>query len=332
VLIDDVLPLVPFAIIAGIALARQRWWPALVTAAVIALAWAVAPVADWCALAFGALIGEPGHLGALPYLHDVATRLVPSAVAAALVLWRLSLDLRLRRGVIAVAAVLTTIAAHIAWKHVFAIDSHEDFVAYGLAERTCWELLLAAIAAGAWRFGQRGLAIGLGVASFAHFLWFTLLLHDPLLVDQAGPAWLIPAYASAFALLWWSDRAAPAGWPVARPRGIAMMALILLFAWTALRWIAHGPALATSGVTAAEDIARSVLALALAAAFLVWGIRRRAQDWRIASLVLMLAAVGKVFLHDAAGLDGLARIASFAALGFSLIGVGWLYARYLPGE
>ena len=44
----------------------------------------------------------------------------------------------------------------------------------------------------------------------------------------------------------------------------------------------------------------------------------------------MLAAVAKVFLSDAAGLDGLARIASFAALGFSLIGIGWLYARYLP--
>ena len=46
----------------------------------------------------------------------------------------------------------------------------------------------------------------------------------------------------------------------------------------------------------------------------------------------MLAAVGKVFIHDAAGLDGLARIASFVALGLSLIGVGWLYAKYLPGE
>ena len=44
----------------------------------------------------------------------------------------------------------------------------------------------------------------------------------------------------------------------------------------------------------------------------------------------MLATVGKVFLFDASGLDGLVRVASFAALGFSLIGVGWLYSRYLP--
>jgi len=329
-LVDDALPLVPFAMIAGIALARRRWWPALATAGLIALAWAVEPVVQWSFFALGALIGQPGYLRDLPGLHDVATRLLPPALAAVLVVWRLPLDLRIRRSAVALAAVLATIAAHVAWKHVFAIGDQPAFVAHALAERTCWELLLAAIAAAAWRLGQRGLATGLGVASVAHFAWFTLLLHDPLLVEQAGPLWLIPAYACAFALLWWSDRAAPAGWPVARPRGIAMMALILLFAWTALRWIAHGTDLATPGVTAAEDIARSVLALALAAAFLVWGIRRRAQDWRIASLVLMLAAVGKVFLHDAAGLDGLARIASFAALGFSLIGVGWLYARYLP--
>ena len=53
------------------------------------------------------------------------------------------------------------------------------------------------------------------------------------------------------------------------------------------------------------------------------------RDWRIGSLVAMLAAVAKVFLFDASGLEGLARILSFVALGFSLIGIGWLYSRYL---
>jgi uncharacterized membrane protein len=86
------------------------------------------------------------------------------------------------------------------------------------------------------------------------------------------------------------------------------------------------------GAGAGEQIARSLLALMLAGGFLWVGIRRNAREWRLASLVLMLVAVAKVFLHDAAGLDGLARIASFAALGFSLIGVGWLYSRYLPAQ
>ena len=40
--------------------------------------------------------------------------------------------------------------------------------------------------------------------------------------------------------------------------------------------------------------------------------------------------IAVLFAFDAAGLDGLMRIASLAALGFSLISVGWLYSRDLP--
>ncbi|MCB2068052.1 MAG: DUF2339 domain-containing protein, partial [Erythrobacter sp.] len=57
--------------------------------------------------------------------------------------------------------------------------------------------------------------------------------------------------------------------------------------------------------------------------------RTGSQSWRIGSLVLMLLAVLKVFLVDAAGLEGLLRVASFLALGLSLIGIGWIYARQL---
>jgi uncharacterized membrane protein len=74
------------------------------------------------------------------------------------------------------------------------------------------------------------------------------------------------------------------------------------------------------------------LAIALAVGFLLWGIRSKQRNWRIASLVLMLAAVAKVFLRDASGLEGLLRIGSFVALGFSLIGIGWLYSRQLGAE
>ncbi len=78
-----------------------------------------------------------------------------------------------------------------------------------------------------------------------------------------------------------------------------------------------------------ESIFWSVLAISLAIGWLLWGIRSAARSWRIGSLALMLAAVAKVFLIDASGLEGLLRIASFLALGFSLIGIGWLYSRFL---
>ena len=83
------------------------------------------------------------------------------------------------------------------------------------------------------------------------------------------------------------------------------------------------------GVFDAEDILRSILAIGLAIGFLLWGIRSEQRDWRIASLVLILLAVCKVFFFDASGLEGLTRIGSFVALGFSLIGIGWLYSRQL---
>jgi uncharacterized membrane protein len=65
-----------------------------------------------------------------------------------------------------------------------------------------------------------------------------------------------------------------------------------------------------------------------AIAFLAGGSRTEQRSWRIGSLLLMLAAVFKVFVIDTAGLES-RRIASFLALGASLIGIGWVYSRKL---
>jgi len=64
---------------------------------------------------------------------------------------------------------------------------------------------------------------------------------------------------------------------------------------------------------------------------LLWGIRTDKRVWR-ASLLLMLGAFAKVFLLDASGVKGLLRIASFLALSFGLIGIGWLYSRQLKSD
>ena len=96
-----------------------------------------------------------------------------------------------------------------------------------------------------------------------------------------------------------------------------------------MRQLHAGSLLPGSAVGQGEDLQRSLLGIVLAIAFLAWGARRQRRDWRIGSLVLMLLAVGKVFLVDAAGLEGLLRVASFMALGFSLIGIGWVYSRQL---
>jgi uncharacterized membrane protein len=325
------LPLVPAVGLAMLAYARRNSpiEAALAAAAMLSLGWAALPLSEWGVAGLAALAGEPMLVASLPSSLDALTRLLAPALALLAVLVLYPLDARRRRVVGGVAGLLGVIGLHILYKQLFALAGQADFVARGMAERTVWELLLAVFAFAVWRFGRQLPAVGLGILAFAHFAWFTLFVHNPLWIAQSVGPWLLPAYGIA-ALLLWSAARLDLSPGAARAREWGLMVLILFFGLSILRQIFHGPMLATAGLTEAEDIARSVLAIVAAIGFLVWGISRGERDWRVASLVLMLLAVAKVFLFDAAGLDGLLRIASFAALGFSLIGVGWLYSRYLP--
>ncbi|MEZ0242182.1 MAG: DUF2339 domain-containing protein, partial [Sphingomonas sp.] len=327
---SEYLALLPAALIAALALTGNRaTLPALGTAAALSLLWALEPLRIWLTAGGFALVGVPVYVTALPELSPLAIRIALPVLALILLLWRKPLPERVRIPAIAAAALLATITVHVLWKQLFAIADLDAFAARGLAERTLWEMLLLGAAMLAWRLGAKRIATGLGAASLLHLAWFSLGLHNPLWDMQAVGPWLVPAYGTGFGLIWLSRYVTddPAA---ARARGGAQIALILFFALSALSQFFHGNYLMSGEVSQSEDIGRSLLAIGIAIGFLQWGIRTSARDWRIASLVLMLAAVGKVFLRDAAGLDGLLRIASFAALGFSLIGVGWLYSRYLP--
>jgi uncharacterized membrane protein len=50
---------------------------------------------------------------------------------------------------------------------------------------------------------------------------------------------------------------------------------------------------------------------------------------RYASLAVLVITAAKVFLFDMAGLTGLYRVASFLGLGLSLVGIGYLYQRFV---
>ena len=221
------------------------------------------------------------------------------------------------------------------------------FAQDGMAERTIWQTAMVLAAYGvsqSWRGVQRAwIALGLIAASCAHFVWFTLVWHNPLFIEQhVGPTpianWLTLAYGAAIAGLWlayrlWQeafDQAPPR--PVALGRDVASMALITLLAYSELRQLFAGSVLISSPIEQTESLLISLLGIALAFAFLGWGSWTAKRSWRIGSLVLMLAAVVKVFLIDAAGLGGLLRIASFMALGFSLIGIGWFYSKQLARQ
>jgi uncharacterized membrane protein len=64
-------------------------------------------------------------------------------------------------------------------------------------------------------------------------------------------------------------------------------------------------------------------------ALLAIGIALHQTVIRYASLAMLLVTAGKVFLIDMSDLTGLYRVASFLGLGLSLVGIGYLYQRFV---
>jgi len=247
-----------------------------------------------------------------------------------------------RAAVLIALGTIGGIVLHSLYKQVFGITSLFQFEHYAMGERSIWQAALVLAAFGAGERLPAGLrrpvSLGLITAALLHFGWFTLILHNPLLsVQHVGPTpianWLTLAYLTAIAALWlvrvqWAK--APAVVP--HILDAATMALLSLLAYSLLRQVFAGSVLTSRAVDQTESLLISLLGIVLALGFLWWGSWRALRSWRVGSLVLMLVAVVKVFLIDAAGLEGLLRIASFMALGFSLIGIGWVYSRQLARQ
>lgn len=125
---------------------------------------------------------------------------------------------------------------------------------------------------------------------------------------------------------------------IRRPRhyviALALSGAALLFAYVTLsvRRFYHGVDISDwKGFLQSELYTYSVVWLLLGVVLLVAGYRFRSTALRIASGILVLIAVLKVFLIDMSNLEGLYRALSFAGLGFALIGIGWFYQRALLG-
>lgn len=308
---------------------------------VVAVAWALPPLAVWAAKALASLGGVPMLLDdpALS-VREVSLRLLIPAllVGGSVCLRRRLLPPLVARTALAAAALVGGVALHALYRHGFAALIGSDFISFGLGQRLLWAALLIGSGMLAARRHLDMIARSLLWAGTLHLVWYSLLLHNPLWTPQAvGGMPLLNLIAPLFLLAWFGTRESVARLPQAMPgvergREIITMMLVGGFAWASLRHAFHGTLLVEPGTSSTENILRSILILGLAIGFLLWGINRRRHDWRIASLVLMLAAVAKVFLFDASGLEGLLRIGSFVALGFSLIGIGWLYSRQLQRD
>ena len=316
---------------------RAGSWGALLA---IAGCWTLEPLVQWLTAGGAALSGQPFFSSDAIAPRDLALRVAPFALAAWVIAMRAkSLLEPVRYALLGAGTGLAVIALHSLYKLGWQVDSMLRFEWYGLGERTIWQ---AALVGGSFALARlvtsaisTPLRVGLLGAALLHFTWFTLVVHNPLYsVQHVGPTpvanWLLAAYGTAIlALVLLRKEAAELHARARQSVDIAIMVLVTLLAVSLLRQIFAGSVLTSNFIGANESLLLSLLGIALALGFLWWGSYRKERIWRIGSLVLMLGAVLKVFLIDAAGLSGLLRIASFMALGFSLIGIGWVYSRQL---
>lgn len=184
-----------------------------------------------------------------------------------------------------------------------------------------------------WR-AQQGLALLLGAV---------LILANPAF-DPDGAVAQVPvlnelllAYALPGLLAAWAARAPESAEPEGFRQALATYALAALFAWVTLEVRRSFQPLAMPLEVAppegAELYAYSFAWLAFGAALLAAGVRSGARAVRLAALAVIALTVLKAFLVDMAALTGLWRVLSFLGLGLALIGLGWVYRRFVvtPG-
>jgi uncharacterized membrane protein len=139
-------------------------------------------------------------------------------------------------------------------------------------------------------------------------------------------AYAAPAAMTGLARRWMRDvESQTAGLLV----GIA--AGVLAFAYISIE-VRHffDPTFARAGYGAdgIELYAYSFFWLLFGVALLALGFVRQAPAFRHAGMAVVCLVVGKVFLIDMAGLQGLLRVFSFLGLGAALMVLGYVYRRF----
>lgn len=214
-------------------------------------------------------------------------------------------------------------------------------LSYDLAEQSLQTVAWLAMAYG-WlrayrRSGRMALLWGwrlLAGLAAVHSPLFQLLLSNPLwsgapvgnwpLVNLLALAYLVPAF---FALAFARELRADGQRKPAVAAAVYALLLIFVYLTLEVRRSFHGPLLDVGPTGDAELLTYSVVWLAYAWTLFGGGVRTGLASLRYASLAILAVATGKVLLYDWGTLEGLFRFASFASLGFSLLGIPFLYQK-----
>ncbi|MBX3575752.1 MAG: DUF2339 domain-containing protein [Rhizobiaceae bacterium] len=183
------------------------------------------------------------------------------------------------------------------------------------------------------RFGS----LAAGVVSMAMAVIQHFLVLNPLYTDESTGTlpvfdllflgYLLPAAAAGLLALY--ARGKRPKWYSA---ALALIGAALAFCYAtfSVRRVFQGEFIALwRGMSQAETYTYSALWLVLGVMLLALGLFFRSYVLRVASAVLIVIAVAKVFLFDMSELEGVLRALSFIGLGAVLIGIGLFYQRML---
>ncbi len=282
------------------------------------------------------------------------------SVAAAALYLRRRRDSRAVQSLEAAAAALFTLMIYLLVRQNFHPGESVFAGRAGFFERNLITNLFFACGLGfglAGLFWRRTFLAWSGSAIFllaaARVAWFDLGIHNPLWDAQQIDGILVfntLLLPYGLPLLWLVaarrgiSRLRPDLRPAALPGwlpGLRAAPLFLLFVLVSLnvRFFFQeaapdqgGVYLNQGGAGDAEIYIYSAVWLLLGFAFLFAAILTRDRVLRYASLAVIAPATLKVFLYDAAGLEGLYRVASFAGLGASLIGLSYFYMNFVFAE
>ncbi len=113
------------------------------------------------------------------------------------------------------------------------------------------------------------------------------------------------------------------------PLGVFALALLIAFVTLQAKRLFQDASLSAFFESDAESYSVSAAWIVTAIAIFIGGIGLQRQTIRLGGLAVLVLAIAKVFALDLFELGGLWRIASIVGLGLCLIGVGWVYTRYV---